>query len=255
MEEEACHLKIVDGEGSFGELLNHRGGPANSPHRWMEVVFATEPDAASAVLACVTEAHKVGPARHQLLTFGGAVGDHFHEHQQVLQGVVGIRVAPDVDWLPLGPGRVISWQELVKWAKQAFPIGNAKAGMLKFSNEGLKLSSGQLLPVQSPPDGGSNRGALGWGQLHGSVDAIKDPPQDFLSESPNAFPFSHFLQGNGFIIWVSNWVRGWWEDGVDAMEESPGVVEEDCRVGALQGPEIIVHKDLQQVLQLGSLFW
>lgn len=63
MEEEACHLKIVNGEGSFGEKFHYGGWPANSPHSGMEVVFATEPDASCAVFASIAEPHKVGPAR------------------------------------------------------------------------------------------------------------------------------------------------------------------------------------------------
>ena len=73
-------------------------------------------------------------------------------------------------------------------------------------------------------DGVCNLGDLfGW-QLHGSVEAIKDPSQNLLAGGPDSFSLSdQLLVGDGVLTSVSSGI--WWrEDLVDCMEECSAVV-------------------------------
>jgi hypothetical protein len=102
-------------------------------------------------------------------------------------------------------------------------------------------------------DGGPDLGALGGRQFHCSVDAVEDPSQNFLSERPDAVTLLQFLERDGLVVGVSDRVGSWWEDGVDAVEQSPGVVEKYGRVGALKARAEVINKAFKKGLELLGL--
>ena len=68
---------------------------------------------------------------------------------------------------------------------------NAQAGVLALSNEGFKGFGFAVALSKGGSDGVSDGLHFrGW-ELHGSVQAIKDPAQYFLADVPDAFPFEH----------------------------------------------------------------
>ena len=84
MEEESCHLQVIDSDvprwvGGGDEPCSDVIRPFDTPHCWVEVVFATEPDPTGSPFAGVTVANKVGPSRDKLGTFGWTICYHLED--------------------------------------------------------------------------------------------------------------------------------------------------------------------------------
>ena len=84
MNEEACHLKVIDGEVALRVIGRFKSvadvlRPLDSPNNWVKVIFSTEPDATSSPLAGITEANKMRPPRDKLGAFGGSIGHQLHD--------------------------------------------------------------------------------------------------------------------------------------------------------------------------------
>lgn len=178
----------------------------------MEAFFATEPDTTSTVFAGITKADKVRPARNELGALGGSIGDELEHSPEIKQGTVSVGTRWHLDVLPTGLGRVVAGKEPIKWSQEAFAIGDAKAGMLEFANNGLKVRDRGMAPHNDSLDCIANLLEFARGELNSAVDAIKDPPQNLFSKSPDALTLMELLEGDRLIIRVAFWIGACWEN-------------------------------------------
>jgi len=114
LKEEACHFQVIDGELANGEEVDNVRWPGHTPEGGVEVIFATEPDAPTAIFGSITEANIVGPAGYQLGAQGGSIGNQFENGAEVLQCMVGFTAFGDLDMFPFVAGGVVLGEELVQ---------------------------------------------------------------------------------------------------------------------------------------------
>lgn len=111
-----------------------------------------------------------------------------------------------------------------------------------------------MLSVQEFLDCSPDLCKLSRWQFNGAVDAIKYPSQNFFLEGPDSF-LLELLERDGLPVGVGVARRWRWENGVDGVQESTGMVEQDIRVGALDSPGKIINIDLKQGIEVLDPFW
>ena len=212
LEEDAGHFEVVDGDQPGVHGLDNLGGPCEAPHHRAQGVGTGEPDASRPVLACVAESDKVGEAGDELGAGGGAFADFGKDGAQVSQGLGLGRPGMNANDRLLAP--VGGFEDAVEGCQQCGAAGHSEGGVLALSHERPEVGEGHG-PFAEELLGQFAEGFefLG-GELDGSVEAIKDPPEDFLACVPDAFLVEdQFLVGDGVFSGVPGGRGGgkiWW---------------------------------------------